>query len=361
MREDAIERLDATYVTNSWLPRDGQISGRHECRSVPFMTKLTRAGSGWLTRTKPLDTPSPDSRTMPAGRHAAALFAVLGGFACAGTPAQPVWTDTEPAPVVAEPELPSVPDRDVHTHARAEEVASTHLGLSWKVGFGDRVLSGSVTHAIDRRDPAAPLRLDTRGLEVERVETSAMAPGSLPRLAELGDEASWQEAKWAWGGDDPILGRELRRDAARRREARARPLPHHASGLGSAVARAQPDRGPRTVPLQPVPGDPRSVIHPVPGLAGRAGHLRRDDRDRSSTGRRDGRTARRCDRCRGRARHDARGWPSSVRHSRADSAVPARGGGGRPRVPQPSGTAPGCGRSRPPCRGPPPSSATSKR
>lgn len=144
---------------------------------------------------------------MSIRRLAAAAFAVTLG--CATTPSQPVWDEPEPVATSTGPELPAAPDRDVHTYAHAEQVASKHIGLSWKVDFAKRELSGHVTHAIERRDTAAPLRLDTRGIEVERVQTSAMDPGGQPRLAELAESAGWQDATWAWGQDDPILGREL--------------------------------------------------------------------------------------------------------------------------------------------------------
>jgi len=139
--------------------------------------------------------------------HVAAVFAVTLG--CATTPSQPVWDEPEPAPTNDEPELKAAPDRDVHTYARADQVRSTHIGLAWKVDFAKRELSGHATHALQRDDTTAPLRLDARGIEVERVEISASDPGAQPRLAELGGEAAWQQAKWGWGKSDSVLGREL--------------------------------------------------------------------------------------------------------------------------------------------------------
>ncbi len=103
----------------------------------------------------------------------------------------------------------AAPDaRDIHSYADPTRVATTHLGLSWRLAFADRTLTGHMTAALRRADPTAPLRLDTRGLSVTRVETSEHPPGASPRLAELGDD-SFTAAEWSWGQTDEILGREL--------------------------------------------------------------------------------------------------------------------------------------------------------
>jgi leukotriene-A4 hydrolase len=64
---------------------------------------------------------------------------------------------------------------------------------------------------VERRDPAAPLWLDTRGLEIEAVEAGARPPAAreaLPHLAEVGGVA-WTATTWSLGPADPILGQPL--------------------------------------------------------------------------------------------------------------------------------------------------------
>ena len=138
-----------------------------------------------------------------------AAFVGIAALSCGGVPSQPVWPDAAPSPATPQSSFATPDTRDIHSFAEPSEVVTTHLGLSWRLSFSDHTLSGHVTAAIERHDPAAPLRLDTRELDVQRVETSAMAPGDSPRLAELGDEASWTPAAWSWGRQDKILGREL--------------------------------------------------------------------------------------------------------------------------------------------------------
>lgn len=107
---------------------------------------------------------------------------------------------------------------DPHSFSRPDQVVVRHLGLDWTVSFEDERLAGSATLWVERLDPAAPLRLDTRGLEIEAVETGARpeAPtkegpakeGAVPRLAGL-PGVTWVRAEHALGPEDPILGRAL--------------------------------------------------------------------------------------------------------------------------------------------------------
>jgi len=144
-------------------------------------------------------------------RHATTLggivATVLSLAACKGSPSQPTWP--APSAAVAAPTLPTADVRDIHTASDAEAVVVTHVGLNWKVSFADHTLAGHMTAAVDRRDAKAPLRLDTRALEVASVQTSAQATDGAPRLAELGDSAGWTTAEWTWADEDPILGRGL--------------------------------------------------------------------------------------------------------------------------------------------------------
>mgnify|MGYP001191832897 CR=1 FL=1 len=92
-------------------------------------------------------------------RRSAAL-AALALTACATSP--------DPSPAVLY--------HDLHSFARPHEVRSTHLELELTLDFTARTARGSVTHHLDRQDPAAPLVLDWDGLVLERVTDQRGAP-----------------------------------------------------------------------------------------------------------------------------------------------------------------------------------------
>ncbi|MCA9707916.1 MAG: M1 family metallopeptidase [Myxococcales bacterium] len=101
------------------------------------------------------------------------------------------------------------PGSDPHSFARPEQVVVRHMGLRWTVSFEERRLEGSATLLVERHDPKAPLRLDTRDLEIEAVEVGTRGPGDgLLRLAEL-EGPAWAEAAWSQGERDPVLGQPL--------------------------------------------------------------------------------------------------------------------------------------------------------
>lgn len=115
-----------------------------------------------------------------------------------------------PSPAATEgspPMMPAHPARDIHSFSAPTEVVTTHLGLHWRVSFETRTLAGHMTAHVVRHDAEAPLRLDTRGLAVLRVETSAHP--ATPSLAGLGAEAGWRAATWSQSEPDAILGRAL--------------------------------------------------------------------------------------------------------------------------------------------------------
>ncbi|MCX4246454.1 M1 family metallopeptidase [Paraliomyxa miuraensis] len=104
------------------------------------------------------------------------------------------------------------PGSDPHSYARPDEVVVRHMGLQWTVSFEDRRLVGHATLWVERRDPSAPLWLDTRDLDIEAVQTAprpANLEESSPALARI-EGAAWTEAAWARGERDPILGQPLR-------------------------------------------------------------------------------------------------------------------------------------------------------
>jgi leukotriene-A4 hydrolase len=119
----------------------------------------------------------------------------------------------DPSNHAVEPPERAMSGADPHSFARPAEVVVRHLGLDWTVSFEERRLLGSATLWVERHDPAAPLRLDSRGLEIEAVETStqpeaARSAASVPRLAGL-EGVTWTPTEHALGDPDSILGRPL--------------------------------------------------------------------------------------------------------------------------------------------------------
>lgn len=119
---------------------------------------------------------------------------------------------TEPLETVASDSERAMTGGDLHSFAQPDEVVVRHLGLDWSVSFEDLRLAGSATLWVERKDPTAPLWLDTRGLEIEAVETGVQpASGSSPATHQLGQVAqvAWSAAPWSLGEADPILGQGL--------------------------------------------------------------------------------------------------------------------------------------------------------
>lgn len=90
--------------------------------------------------------------------------------------------------------------RDIHSYARPDQVRVTHLDLDWQVDFDRKVLEGSAVLHLDR-GPAgkrAPLRLDTRDLDIVAVRAAIDGDGNPPR-----------DVPWRLAEPDPHLGSEL--------------------------------------------------------------------------------------------------------------------------------------------------------
>ncbi|HEX4439224.1 MAG TPA: M1 family metallopeptidase [Thermoanaerobaculia bacterium] len=91
------------------------------------------------------------------------------------------------------------PIRDVHSYANPGEVRVSHAALDLDVLFDRRILRGTAELALARVDPspnARSLRLDTRGLDVTRAESSSGGGG-------------WSDAAFELGDADAILGAPL--------------------------------------------------------------------------------------------------------------------------------------------------------
>jgi leukotriene-A4 hydrolase len=90
------------------------------------------------------------------------------------------------------------PRQDLHSYANPDEIVVKHVSLDLGVDFDNKALEGSVTLAVERKSGGAgPLVLDTRDLNITRVETSS-------------DGSAFAETKFELGEPDKILGAPLR-------------------------------------------------------------------------------------------------------------------------------------------------------
>jgi leukotriene-A4 hydrolase len=74
--------------------------------------------------------------------------------------------------------------QDLHSQAQPERVRMRHLALDLTLDFEDHVVGGTAEITFDRSDPAAPLVLDTHGLEIGGV----IGVDEKPRVFALGKE-----------------------------------------------------------------------------------------------------------------------------------------------------------------------------
>jgi aminopeptidase N len=121
-------------------------------------------------------------RTLPVALGAALLAACT-----ASVPPPPAATADEVA-------------RDVHSYARPDEVRVTHLDLEWQVDFGRKMLDGAAVLHLQRAAAGkrAPLRLDTRDLDIVSVSAAVAGDGDPP-----------SDVPWRLAEADPHLGSEL--------------------------------------------------------------------------------------------------------------------------------------------------------
>jgi leukotriene-A4 hydrolase len=92
---------------------------------------------------------------------------------------------------------PPLPPSEPHSYANPQQLRVTHLALDLSVDFKRKQLSGSAELQIEHVDPAArELLLDTRDLQISRVETS-------------GDGKAWKPAAFRLGERDRVLGSRL--------------------------------------------------------------------------------------------------------------------------------------------------------
>jgi leukotriene-A4 hydrolase len=86
--------------------------------------------------------------------------------------------------------------QDFHSYSNPQDVRVRHLDLDWDVSFDKKILTGTAVLTIDRLNKQAPLVLDTRHLNVDKVETSA-------------NGSNYATTKFSVGQADSILGAPL--------------------------------------------------------------------------------------------------------------------------------------------------------
>ncbi|HKO63163.1 MAG TPA: M1 family metallopeptidase [Pyrinomonadaceae bacterium] len=91
---------------------------------------------------------------------------------------------------------PSGPD--LHSYANSTDVRVKHVDLDWQVLFAEKVLKGTAVLTVERvsQNKQAPLILDTKNLNIEKVETSSNGKTYSPGTFTL-------------AGEDKILGSAL--------------------------------------------------------------------------------------------------------------------------------------------------------
>ncbi|MEM6289984.1 MAG: M1 family metallopeptidase [Myxococcota bacterium] len=94
---------------------------------------------------------------------------------------------------------------DVHSAARPHEVVVRHTGLDLSVDFDAKVLTGAATIAVERLDATAPLRLDTRDIDIRKVWVGTV--GDARPLATA--DGGWTEATFELQKASPIFGSAL--------------------------------------------------------------------------------------------------------------------------------------------------------
>ena len=86
--------------------------------------------------------------------------------------------------------------KDFHSYSNPQDVRVRHVDLNWDVLFKEKILKGAVVLTIDRLNKQAPLILDTRHLNIDKIETSVSG-------------SNYRPTKFSLGQSDPILGAPL--------------------------------------------------------------------------------------------------------------------------------------------------------
>src|SRR5687767_4201731 len=93
---------------------------------------------------------------------------------------------------------PQLTGPDFHSYANVADVRVKHIDLDWQVLFAQKVLKGTAILTVERvsRNTRAPLILDTKNLNVEKVETSV-------------NGRTYRPGKFTLATEDKILGSAL--------------------------------------------------------------------------------------------------------------------------------------------------------
>lgn len=86
--------------------------------------------------------------------------------------------------------------QDFHSYAKPSAVRVRHLDLDWDVLFDQKILKGTAVLTVERFSQTEPLILDTRELQIDKVETAV-------------DGGAWASAAFTLGSSDRILGAPL--------------------------------------------------------------------------------------------------------------------------------------------------------
>ena len=158
----------------------------------------------------------------PAGNFTAIslpLFTAIFSIACqtaSTTEPTAIETSKEPPATTTSTESESQsaprPIEDPHSYSKPEEVQVLHIGANWQVDFQQKKLHGIVRLLIERHESSAPLRLDTRSLEIQSVAVASVGISLSEQPVRLvldNNNRHWQSAEYRLGTIDPILGQEL--------------------------------------------------------------------------------------------------------------------------------------------------------
>ncbi len=115
-------------------------------------------------------------------RHLSAAVAIASIIGC-GTTERPPETDRTVTT--------STIERDIHSYARPDEVAVTNVALDLRADFDAHTLSGTATLTLQRHGTASQVVLDTKGLDIQKVQTAGT------------------DAPFRLGEADRLLGRAL--------------------------------------------------------------------------------------------------------------------------------------------------------
>jgi len=91
--------------------------------------------------------------------------------------------------------------KDPLSYARPEQVVVRTLHLDLDVLFAKNTIVGVATYTVERIDPEAPLRLDTRDLPITSVDAASRPAGT--------SEPEWTPTTFSLGDADPLLGSPL--------------------------------------------------------------------------------------------------------------------------------------------------------